>query len=260
MLGQLLHHRLHQRGQRQGVLQPGLGVHHPDLHGAEVRMRAHVVPEVGVVLDHAAGLHELDPLRPVLEVVVARRDAHAREGAEDRRAGGEQAGVVGPPERRVGRQRQQQRQVHPHPVGHVDGLVGVVDPHVHVDAEDQLLARHELQAGDQVPVARAGDDPLVLPHRERVGAGRADGQAALVRHRLHRAAKLCELAARLGRVVARCGGDLADRLHQLGLHIALGVRVGQIRRAGPRSSWSDRGSPGPRSSAPPRSRGCSWGP
>ena len=82
------------------------------------------------------------------------------------------------------RQRQQQRQVHAHPVGHVDGLVGVVDAHVHVDAEDELLAGHELEAGDQVPVARPRHDPLVLPHRERVGARRPDGQAALGGQRL----------------------------------------------------------------------------
>ena len=49
----------------------------------------------------------------------------------------------------------------PHPVGDVHGLVGVVDPDVHVDAEDDLLARDEPQGADEVAVARAADDPLV---------------------------------------------------------------------------------------------------
>ena len=43
-------------------------------------------------------------------------------------------------------------------------------------AEDDLLARDEAQRGDEVAVARARDDPLVLPHGERVGARGADGQ------------------------------------------------------------------------------------
>ena len=79
----------------------------------------------------------------------------------------------------LARQREQHRQVHAHPVGDVDGLVGVVDADVDVHPEDQLLARDEAQRGDQVAVARARDDPLVLPHRERVRARRADRQPAL---------------------------------------------------------------------------------
>ena len=94
---------------------------------------------------------------------------------------------------------------------------------MHVDAEDQLLAGHELQAGDQVAVAGAGDDPLVLPHRERVGAGRADGQPARRRRGLHLAPQALELAAGLLGVLTGDRGDLAHRLHQLGLDLALGL-------------------------------------
>ena len=85
----------------------------------------------------------------------------------------------------------------PHAVGHVDGLVGVVDGDVHVHAEDELLARHEAQGGDQLAVARARDDPLVLPHRERVGARRADGQAAPGGGAAHLSAQPAQLLARL---------------------------------------------------------------
>ena len=45
--------------------------------------------------------------------------------------------------------------MHAHPVGHVDRLVGIVEPDVHVHAEDQLLARDEAQRrGIDTRVAR----------------------------------------------------------------------------------------------------------
>ena len=53
-------------------------------------------------------------------------------------------------------QREQDRHVHPHPVGDVDRLVGVVEPDVDVQAEDDLLAGDEAQRVDEVAVARRG--------------------------------------------------------------------------------------------------------
>ena len=70
-----------------------------------------------------------------------------------------------------------------HPVGDVDRLLGVVDPDVDVQPEDELLARDEAQRADEVAVARARDDALVLPHRERVRARRADRQPLGLRAR-----------------------------------------------------------------------------
>ena len=165
------------------MLDTGLSVHHPHLDRSEVRMRPHVVPEVGVVLDRPGLDHEADAPHVVVPVGVRGRDPDPREGAKDRGAGGEQAGGVGAPERRVGRQGQQHGNVDTHAVGHVDGLVGPVDPHVHVGPEDQLLAGDEAQVGHQVAVALALGDPLVLPHRERVGARRAGRQPVLDRLR-----------------------------------------------------------------------------
>ncbi len=46
----------------------GLGVHHPHLHRPELGVRPHVVPEVGVVGDRLALLHEVDSPCPVLPV------------------------------------------------------------------------------------------------------------------------------------------------------------------------------------------------
>jgi hypothetical protein len=114
--------------------------------------------------------------------------------------------------------------VHAHAVGDVNGLVGVVNSDVHVHAEDELLARHEPQRRDEVAVARPRHDPLVLPHGERVRAGRADRQALVPRGALRQPAQVAQLGPGLARVLARRGGDLADRLHQLRLHLALGRR------------------------------------
>jgi hypothetical protein len=112
--------------------------------------------------------------------------------------------------------------VHAHAVGHVDGLVGVVEADVDVQPEDQLLACDEAQRRDQLAVARAGDDALVLPHGERVGAGRADRQPAVLGGVTHLTAEVAQLHARFGGVGARLGGDLQHRLHKLGLDLPVG--------------------------------------
>jgi hypothetical protein len=114
--------------------------------------------------------------------------------------------------------------VHPHAVGDVDGLVGVVDPDVHVQPEDDLLAGDEAQRIDEVAVARAGGDPLVLPERERVRAGRADREAVARGQLRDPPAQPAQLGARLARIRARLGGDLEHRLVELGLDVAAAVR------------------------------------
>ena len=124
--------------------------HDPDLDRPEARVRAHVVPEVRVVLHDAAGDHELD-LR------ARSPPSRGRSGGIPTRGNARKIGVrvdtrpgrVGAPERRVGAQREQHGQVDAHPVGDVDGLVGVVDADVDVHPEDELLARDEAQRGDR---------------------------------------------------------------------------------------------------------------
>ena len=104
-----------------------------------------------------------------------------------------------------------------HPVRDVDRLLRVIHADVHVQAEQQLLAGDEAQRVDDLEVARPLDDPLVLPLRERVGAGGADRQAPRLGRLADPAAQVLELARRLARVAADVRGDLEHGLHQLGL-------------------------------------------
>jgi hypothetical protein len=221
------------------MLDARLAVHRTDLDRAELGVRANVVPEVRVVLHHAGVDHELDLALVVLPVAIGRRDTDARERAEDRRACRSQPGAVGAPERRVGAERQQDRDVHAHAVGDVDRLVGVVEPDVDVLAEDDLLARDEAQRADEVAVAGPGDDPLVLPHREGMRARRADHQVLASCGLVDLPAQRSQLVAGLDGVRARIGRDLQDRLHELRLDLAVRRvleerldRVHQVERPG----------------------------
>ena len=102
-------------------------------------------------------------------------------------------------------------------------LSGLVDAHVDVDAEDQLLARDELQPGDQVAVARARRRSAGPPTSRTGGSPRRRSRArAPSAPRSDLPAQRAQLAARLARVRARRRRDLADRLHQLGLDLARG--------------------------------------
>jgi hypothetical protein len=124
----------------------------------------------------------------------------------------------------VGAQREEHRHVHAHPVGDVDRLVGVVDADVDVHPEDELLTGHEAQRRDEVAIARPGDDPLVLPHREGVRPGGADAEAATGGGGADLVAQRAQLAAGLDGVRARLRRDLEHRLHELRLDLA-GLRI-----------------------------------
>ena len=213
------------------MLEPRLRVAGTQLHRAEVRVGPHVPPQVRVVRHRARLDHELAAARSTRPS--SRTAAGSRRAAAGRKIGvREDFRPVGPPapERRVGRQREQDRDVHPHAVRDVDRLLGVVDADVHVQAEQQLLARDEPQHVDDLAVAVALHDALVLPVRERVGRRGADREALRLGGLAHAPAQLLELAAPPRR---RCG----------------------TRRWRSRArTGSARASPGPRSRAgPPRS-------
>ena len=186
-----------ERRQRKRVLKARLLVADPRLDGAERRVWPHVPPHERVVLDRPGADHLADPVGVDLPGSVVRRDALARERAKDRNPRGHHPGRVAAPKRRVRRQSQEQRQVAPDPVGDVDGAVRAVDRHVNVGTEDQLAPGDVAELRDQLPVARAVDDGLLLPARERVRARGANEEVLCSSELDHHLAKLGQLRARL---------------------------------------------------------------
>jgi hypothetical protein len=203
------------------MLHVGLRVHRAHLDGAELGVRADVVPEVRVIGHHAGLDHEVDAGLVVGPVLVVGRDPHAREGAEHGHPGRRQAGLVRAPVRRVRADRLEDRHVHAHPVADVDRLLRVVHAHVDVQPVDDLLARDEAQRGDQLAVAGVGGDALLLPQGGRMRAGGADREAPRRCRVGHLAAQPAQVPAGLGDVLARRCRDLQHRLQQLGLDLAL---------------------------------------
>jgi hypothetical protein len=86
------------------------------------------------------------------------------------------------------------------------------------------------QRRDEVAIARPGDDPLVLPHRERMRPGGADRQPAARGRLAHLAAQRTQLLPGRDGRRARFGGDLEHGLHELGFDLAgLALDVGSAR-------------------------------
>ena len=218
-LAVVLHERLAERGDRDGVLDAGDAVADPDLHGAEPWMGPDVPPDVRVVGDAARLLELSDHGRVVLVVAEARR-SRTREGREDRLARGREAGRLAAPERGARRERHQQRQVDEQAVDDVDRLVRIVHGHVDVEPEDQLAAGDVLHLVDEGAVAVARGDPLALEEAERVRPGRAHPQAVLARDLLDGRPEAAKLAVGLGGGPADGRRDLERRL-QLRLHPGL---------------------------------------
>ena len=161
------HARLDVGGEHERLVDVELHVHDADLDGAEARMRPHVPPEVGVVVDHAGLLHRADHLEVVVVRREARRLARARHAREDRRARRCEARGLAAPERRAGREREQHRQLGEQALHDMHREVRIRHGHVHVHPEHELAARDVLQLLDEPAVAVARRDALILRARER---------------------------------------------------------------------------------------------
>ena len=88
---------------------------------------------------------------------------------------------------------------------------------MHVQAEDQVRARHQLHVLDDLQVALVGIDVLLAPVGERMRGAGAEQQAVLLGELHHRAPQVEDVGARLLHVAADAGADLDDRLVHLGL-------------------------------------------
>ncbi len=85
-----------------------------------------------------------------------------------------QAGVAALEERRVGGDREQQRQHRPQPVADLDRTVGAADPDVHVHGERVVAPGHVLQPVLDPVVVVGVDDVLLAVVGPRVRAGRPE--------------------------------------------------------------------------------------
>ena len=201
-------------------------------------MRAHVPPEVRVVVDHAGVLHRADHLEVVLVGREARRLPGARHAREDRGARRCETGRLAAPERRARREREQHRQLRQQALHDVHREVGIGHGDVHVHAEHELAARDVLQLLDQPAVAVARRDALILGARERVRAGAGEPQAERLDGRRDAAPDGLEIAAQLVDIAAHDRRDLERALHQLRMCAPV-ERPAREQRRRPRRSASE---------------------
>ena len=87
-----------------------------------------------------------------------------------------------------------------------------------VHSEDELAPCDVLQLLDEVPVAIAPRDALILGERERVGAGGGEPHSEREQRAGESPAQLGQLAQRIVDAGADAGGDLGGALGQLRVH------------------------------------------
>ena len=147
---------LNQRRQRDGLVHPHGNVAHPEFQRVEEWMRPNVPPDFLGVVD-AVGLDqqldEIFVLAPAGKVI---RNIGARKLVEHFAAIRFQPRVHPQPERGIGRKRQDVRQKIAGVIHQLDRGLAVFNANVHVQPEDQVGPRHQLQVFDNVLVALVG--------------------------------------------------------------------------------------------------------
>ncbi len=103
-------------------------------------------------------------------------------------------------------------------VHQVDGGLAILDADVHVQAEDQVGARHHLHVLDDVEVARRRDRCPARASRRTDACRRRKPQAVLPGQVDHRRGAASDVVLRFLDVAADAGADLDHRLVHLGLH------------------------------------------
>ncbi len=109
-----------------------------NLDGPVCRVGSNVEPQLSAVVDRASLDHPFFELLELLEIIEVGWDARVRQVLEDLSTPGGQAGIESTPERRVGRQREQWREIPPEFVGDPDCLVGIVDAHMDVEPGSRI--------------------------------------------------------------------------------------------------------------------------
>src|SRR5699024_9145507 len=143
-------------------------VEHPDLDGAEIRVRTDVPPHF---LDRGDGTCPQKGFEVFLEsgpVWKVRRWAGGRQGTEDDRPCRGQPGVVSSPKGTGSTQGEKMREVFRQCVDHRNGLVPMAHTHVYVDTAGEDPAGRPLHLFDEFSVALTGAQLLVPPIVHRV--------------------------------------------------------------------------------------------
>src|SRR6266550_2395061 len=211
------HQALHERSDSRDRLDACLCVADADFDGPKTRMGAEIPPDVRVVLERVA----LDPaLDEQLELLVGgkgRRQTRARKGLEHLHPRRGEARWARLPEGRVGREREQLGKVGAQGVHARDCLLGRVESHMDVEAEDELSLRDPAHGLDQVEVPRPVGHLLVLVARKRVRAGRGDERIRLRRDVAQVGPQVAQIFKRFIDGRRNIGRHLDDRLKELRL-------------------------------------------
>src|SRR5438445_4043969 len=219
---------LHQCRKTDRLLEPGRHVAHPELEGGKGRVRSQVPPDLLPVVDRPGLDQHLDVVLVLVERAEVRRNAGAGKVRPDHAPVGLQAGVASHPERARGAQREQVGQEVARLVQGLDPPLGVGDRHVDVEPEDNQRADDVLQLLFEHLVALVVGYLLLVPTRERMGAGAGYAQAGRPEQVGQRLAHLTELLARLVHVLADGRANLDHGLHHLALDLV--AQPGRGRR------------------------------
>ena len=245
-----------QRRERLGLGRGHLRVADPHLDRAEREVRADRPPHLGVLDDRAGADEEVDVVGERLPAAERIGNAAARKAlGEDLRARGVQARVAAVEERRVGRDREQQRQHRAQPIAHEHGPVGAPDADVDVQRERVVAPGHVLEAVLDAVIVLGVDDPLLAVVRPRMRAGGAERDAVVGREREQPPAPVALQGHRGGEVGAAARADLdlggdqlaGDRVREHGVGLGGVAELLEPRHEAER--WPDRA---PRT--PPRAR------
>jgi hypothetical protein len=222
----LLRRRVHQPAREPGEENRVLGVQadvgHPQLHGRIARRQPCI--EVGhrLVEHHAGGEHRVQQ-RPV-GVDRAQHLDRPGHGPPTPQLSSEAriAGVLAPPERRVGGQRREHRQPHPRPVEHAHSFCWRVDRHVNVAAAGELLVLGEPEVLGQPQVAALGSgERLAVQRRDRQrGDPCPDRSGGLVGH----PATLTYVVEECAQLLLRLGAGLDLLLLELRVQVLAELR------------------------------------
>ena len=205
-------------------------VRRAQLQGRMLERGPHRPPDVARILHHA-GLHQrLDIGVELLLVAEQLRHAGARQLVVGREPIALEPGRPRTPERRRGRERDEQRQIGQHARHHVDAVVGVRQLDMHVQPAQHVALADHLQVVHHRVVALALGLLRAAPVGGRMRAGGEDGEAVVGRDLRHGLAQMAQLGVGGPDVVMRQRRHLDLRLQEFAHDLAVGGLLGDVQK------------------------------